>query len=114
MITVFRRQRLPACLPVLAPPLQEAGQNIETEFWLLLATPKSYLPAWVPVQSFFVTLRAVAPRGSNGHAVSQQKYWSGLPFPRAADLTHPETRLQSPTRPALQASSSPLSHPDNV
>lgn len=75
MIAVFRRQRLPACLPLLVAPLQEARQNIETEFLLLLATPKSYLPACVPVQSFFVTLCAVPPPapGSNVHAVSQAK-----------------------------------------
>ena len=62
MITVFRRQGLPACLPVLVPPLQEAGQNIETEFLLLPAMPKCSLLACVPVQSFFVTLCTVAPR----------------------------------------------------
>ena len=114
MITVFRRQRLPACLPVLVPPLQEPGQNTETEFLLLPAMHKCYLPACVPVQWFFVTLWTVAPQAPMSMGFPRQKYCSGLPFPTPGDLTHPETRLKSPECPALQSYSLPLSHPDNI
>ena len=36
------------------------------------------------------------------------EYWSGLPFPSPGDL-HPESKPVSPTSPALQADSLPLS-----
>ena len=41
---------------------------------------------------------------------SRQQYSSGLPFPPPGDLPDPETEPTSPTSPALQADSLPLSH----
>ena len=38
--------------------------------------------------------------------ISQQAYWSGLPFPSPGDLPNPGTE---PVSPALQAGSLPLS-----
>ena len=40
--------------------------------------------------------------------ISQQEYWSGLPFPSPGYLPDPESKLESP---ALQAEFLPLSHP---
>ena len=96
MVTVFRRQRLPACHPVLVPPLQEPGQNTETEFLLLPAMHKCYLPACVPVQWFFVTLWTVAPQAPMSMGFPRQEYWSGLPFPSPGDLPYPGIECISP------------------
>ena len=41
---------------------------------------------------------------------SRQKYWSGLPFPPPGDLPNPGIKPISPSSPALQADSLPLSH----
>ena len=41
---------------------------------------------------------------------SRQEYWSGLPFPSLGDLPDPGTEPVSPTFPALQVNSLPLSH----
>ena len=49
--------------------------------------------------------RAPLPMG-----FSWQEYWSGLPFPRPGNLPDPGTEPTSPTSPALQADSLPLSH----
>ena len=45
--------------------------------------------------------------GSSVHGISQQEYWSGLPFPSPGDLSDPGIE---PMSPALQADSLPLSH----
>ena len=44
---------------------------------------------------------------SSVHVISQQEYWSGLPFPPPGD--HPNSGIE-PMSPALQADSLPLSH----
>ena len=44
------------------------------------------------------------PLGSSVHGISQQEYWSGLPFPSAGDLPNPGIK---PGSPALQAESFP-------
>ena len=41
---------------------------------------------------------------------SRQEYWSRLPCPPPRDLLYPRTEPESPTSPALQADSLPLSH----
>ena len=41
---------------------------------------------------------------------SRQKYWSGLPCPALGNLPYPGIEPTSPTAPALQADSLPLSH----
>ena len=51
--------------------------------------------------------RDCSPRGSSVHAISQAKYWSGLPFPSPGHLPDPETESASP---AWQANSLLLSH----
>ena len=40
---------------------------------------------------------------------SGQEYWSGLPCPPPGDLPDPGFEPESPTAPALQADSSPMS-----
>ena len=42
--------------------------------------------------------------------LSRQEYWSGLPFSSPGDLPDPGTEPVSPTFPALQVNSLPLSH----
>ena len=42
------------------------------------------------------------PTGSSVCGISQQEYWSGLPFPSLGDLPDPEIETMSP---ALQADS---------
>ena len=39
--------------------------------------------------------------GSSVHGISQQEYWSGLPFPSPGDLPRSETEPRSLTSPAL-------------
>ena len=46
-----------------------------------------------------------SPPGSSVHGISQEDYWSGLPFPSPGDLPDPGVKLVSP---ALQAGSLPL------
>ena len=38
---------------------------------------------------------------SSVHAISQQEYWSGLPFPPPGDLPDPGIKPASPASPAL-------------
>ena len=45
--------------------------------------------------------------GSSFHGISQQEFWSGLPFPSSGDLPEPGIELESP---AWQADSLLLSH----
>ena len=45
--------------------------------------------------------------GSSVHGISQQKYWSGLPFPPPGDLIDPG---MDPASPAWQVDSLPPSH----
>ena len=40
----------------------------------------------------------------------RQEYWSRLPFPPPVDLLDPRIQPVSPTSPALQADSLPVSH----
>ena len=44
---------------------------------------------------------------SSVHGISQQEYWSGLPFPPPGDLPDPGIAPKSPASPALQADSLP-------
>ena len=44
------------------------------------------------------------PQGSSVHGISQQEYWSGLPFPPPGDLPDPGIK---PVSPGLQANSLP-------
>ena len=50
------------------------------------------------------------PPVSSVHGIPRQEYWSGLPFPTPEDLPNPGIKPASPTAPALQANSLPLSH----
>ena len=52
----------------------------------------------------------VARKTSQSMGYSRQEYWSGLPFPSLGDLPDPGTEPVSPTFPALQVNSLPLSH----
>ena len=45
--------------------------------------------------------------GFSGHGISQEEYWSELPFPSLGDLSDPGIE---PVSPALQADSLLLSH----
>ena len=47
------------------------------------------------------------PPGSSVHGISQQEYWSGLPFPSPGDLLNPGIE---PVSPALQMDSLYMSH----
>ena len=39
--------------------------------------------------------------GSSVYVISQQEYWSGLPFPSPGDLPDPGIKPASPVSPAL-------------
>ena len=49
--------------------------------------------------------------GSSLHGISQEEYWSGLPFPPPGDLPDPGIEPTSLTSPALAGSSLPLVPP---
>ena len=54
------------------------------------------------------------PPGSSVHGISQQEYWSGVPFSLPGDLPDPEIE---PTTPALAGrfiATEPLEKPDEV
>ena len=51
-----------------------------------------------------------SPSGSSVHGISQQEYWSGLPFPSPGDLLDSGIK---PMSPALQVDSLPLNHQRN-
>ena len=53
-------------------------------------------------------LHGLLPLGSSVHRISQQEYWSGLPFPSPGHLPHPGSE---PRSPALQADSLPTEPP---
>ena len=42
-----------------------------------------------------------SPPGFSVHGISQQEYWSGLPFPPLGDLPDPGIEPASPAAPAL-------------
>ena len=42
-----------------------------------------------------------SPPGSSAHGISQQKYWSGLPFPTAGDV--PDPRIEAASRVSCTA-----------
>ena len=48
--------------------------------------------------------------GSSVREISQQEYWSGLPCPSPGELPNPGIEPLSPSSPALQEDSLPLSH----
>ena len=48
--------------------------------------------------------------GSSVHGISQQEFWSGLPFSPPGDLPDPGIKPMSPASPALQVESLPLNH----
>ena len=52
-----------------------------------------------------------SPPGSSVHGISQQEYWSGLPFPPPGGLPDPGIE---PMSPALQAESLPSEAPSQV
>ena len=58
----------------------------------------------------FATPRTVASQAPLSMGFSRQKYRSGLPCPPPRDLPDPGTEPTSPSVPALQADSVPLSH----
>ena len=60
--------------------------------------------------NLFATLQTVAHHAPLIHGILQQEYWSGLPFPSLGDLSDPGIEPTSPTAPALQVDSLPLSH----
>ena len=45
--------------------------------------------------------RTIAFQAPLSMALSQQEYWSGLPFPPPGDLPHPGMELVVPASPAL-------------
>ena len=55
----------------------------------------------------FVTIPCQSPPSIE---FSRQEYWSELPFPTPGDLPDPGIKPTSPTAPALQVDSLPLSH----
>ena len=66
----------------------------------------------------FETQWPVAHQAPLSMGLSRQEYWSGLPCPPPGDLPDPGIKPTSPTSPALQVDSLPLSHqgtpPDNI
>ena len=52
---------------------------------------------------------AVACQAPLSMGLSQQKWWSGLPFPPPGDLPNAGISLESPASPILQEDSLPLS-----
>ena len=78
---------------------------------------KSYLRTspWSPVCSFLVVSDSVTPWTAARQAplsmgFSRQEYWSGFPLPPPEDLPDLGMELASPSAPALQAGSLPLSY----
>ena len=63
---------------------------------------------WLGHVQLFVTLWTAACQAPLSIEFSQQKYWSGLPFPSPGDL--PDPRITSGS-PALQADSLPSEPP---
>ena len=49
----------------------------------------------------FVTPWTVAHHAPLSMGLSQQEYWSGLPFPPPGDLPHPRIEPESPASPSL-------------
>ena len=47
---------------------------------------------------------AVARQAPLSMGLSQQEYWSGMPFPAPGDVPDPEMEQASPASPALPAS----------
>ena len=58
----------------------------------------------------FATPRTAARQAPLLAEFPRQEYWSGLPFPLPGNIPEPEIEPTSPTSPALQAASLPLSH----
>ena len=56
------------------------------------------------------TLRTVALQAPLFMEFSRQEYWSELPFHPSGDFPDPGIKPTSPTAPALQVDSLPLSH----
>ena len=50
----------------------------------------------VVVSDSFATQRTVAPPAASVHGISQQEYWSGLPFPSPGDLPNLGMEPRSP------------------
>ena len=50
---------------------------------------------------FFAILWTVAHQAPLARRLSQQEYWSGLPFPHPGDLPNPGIEPESLTSPAL-------------
>ena len=58
----------------------------------------------------FATPRTVVPQAPLSMGFCREENWSGLPFPSPEDLPYRGIEPMSPTSPALQADSLPLSH----
>ena len=58
----------------------------------------------------FATPWTVAHQAPLSMEFSRQEHWSGLPSPSPGDLPNPGIEPRSPSAPALQADSLPLSH----
>ena len=58
----------------------------------------------------FATPWLVACHSPLSMGFSRQEYWSGLPFPSPEDLPNPGIKPVSPSSPALQTDSLPLSY----
>ena len=72
---------------------------------ILLCVLSCISHVWLFATPWTVVLQAPLAMG-----VSRQEYWSGLPFPFPGDLPDPGIKPSTPTSPALQADSLPLSH----
>ena len=62
----------------------------------------------------FGTIWTVARQAPLSLGFSRQEYWCGLPCPPPEDLPNSGTEPASPSAPALQADSLPLSHRGNL
>ena len=71
-----------------------------------------YVCSIIQSRPTFVDPMDYSSPGSSVHGVSQQEYWSGLPFPPLGDLPGTGIKLTSAS-PALAADSLPLSHLGN-
>ena len=72
--------------------------------YLLLLVTKSCPALYDPMDC--------SPSGSSVHGISQQEYWSGLPFPSLGDLCHPGIESASPALAGRVFTTEPLGKPE--
>ena len=94
---------------------RHARQDWSEDWILLLAYVRVCVCVCVCTQSLscvwlFVTPWTVAHHVPLSVGFSRQEHWSGLPFPPPGDLPDPGIEPESPSSPALQVDSLPLSH----